>query len=110
MGVLSVLWKYLSHGVLGFLVGGSCGYFGGEVGIRLREHYNRTHPKTPLRNYWGDTEGMYVVFHAFFVASALGLIYMAFLDQVSCFSVVNMWSVGLPLSGTAICAYLSFYT
>jgi hypothetical protein len=108
--MLLMLWKYLSQGILGFVVGGLSGYFGGEFGIRLRGQYNQTHPKTPRRNNWGDTEGMYVLFYSFFVASALGLIYLAFFDYVSCFYVINAWSVGLPLSGTAVCAFLSFYT
>lgn len=105
-----ILWRHLSQGVLGSLIGGASGYAGGELGIRLRERYNRANPKTPMRNYWGDTEGMYVVFYAFIIASGFGLVSLCLPEHFTWLSSINAWSIGLPLSATALCAYASFYT
>jgi hypothetical protein len=108
--IISILITPIVQAIFGSLIGAVSGYVGGEVGIYLREQYNKKHPKTPIRNNWGDTEGTYVVFFAFFVAVAFGFVSLCFADHLLWFSSINTWNIGLPVSAAAICAYFSFYT
>jgi hypothetical protein len=103
-----LVFQLIGRALVGFVLGVIISFIGGTCGIELLEKWNKNNPNRMLRNWWGDTEGSYLVFYSFQFGVASGL---AWAILPSLLSPSFYWFIALFIGfiDFSISCYIAFY-
>ena len=107
MKVVRVVLRFIG----GMIFGCITAYVGGQKGIDIRDEHNRKCPTKQRRpNNWGDTEGTYHVFYAFWIGLISGICFILTTDESSTRKSLLLTALMLGAIDALVCGYITYYT